>query len=217
MLLLGVFQILLMGFMARAWFSRYLMGAIPFIVLAVGMACVALAERAGRKRAQVTVVVLLLALITTSAVLQDVRLVSEPTEFSWAADDRWQYIEGWSSGYGFNEETKELRQRIKRHQKTVIFVDKNIGYPKDAVELVFSGTKNVEIVLIDETKSLPALLAKNGFGYIAVTGPPRMLEASEFEKQNKEWLKDAVLYKPGKQSSFRIYEYHENSLKALSK
>ncbi|KKK60637.1 hypothetical protein LCGC14_3022370, partial [marine sediment metagenome] len=144
-MLLGGFQIVFMGFMARVWFSRYLAGAIPFLVLAVGMACVALAELAGRGRSRVAVVLLLLAVITTTALAQDVRLISKPTEFSWARDDRWQYIQGWPSGYGFNELTIELDKRIKRHKKIVILVDKYMGHPKDAVELAFSGNKNVSV------------------------------------------------------------------------
>ena len=203
---LGLTQVLIMGTVARILVSRYLMVTLPALVLAIALAAVGLADKASEKRSRTAIVLLVLALLTGVAARQDILLISKPTRFSWTSYDRWQYIEGWPSGYGFPGVVEEIEGRIRPGHSLKVYVDQTLGYPRDGLWMFFSGKKGVEIILVSETEPLPATSKRSKIEHIAITDSPRMISPKEFMKINPKWTQKRVFNKPGKMSAFRLYE-----------
>jgi 4-amino-4-deoxy-L-arabinose transferase-like glycosyltransferase len=95
--------------LASFWFSRYLLFTLPpLIIVAVAGWC-ALAARAAssshrlvRSLAQPALAALCIACVLLMG-RQSALIVLEPAAASWSPVDRFQYFEGWSSGYGYPE------------------------------------------------------------------------------------------------------------------
>lgn len=105
----GIVPLLAIAALASFWFSRYLLFTLPpLIIVAVAGWC-AVAARAGRssrRLARTLAQVALAALCIACMVLmghQSALIVLDPTAASWSPVDRFQYFEGWSSGYGYPE------------------------------------------------------------------------------------------------------------------
>lgn len=207
---LGVTQVLIMGAVAKILISRYLMVTLPALVLATALATVGLADLASGKRSRAAIVLLILTLLTGVAARQDILLISKPTQFAWTSYDRWQYIEGWPSGYGFLGVVEEVEKRIRPGRPLKVYVDQTLGYPRDGLRMFFAGKKGVEIILISETEPLPTTRTKPEIAYLAITDSPRIISPGEFMKINPKWAQKRVFNKPGKMSAFRLYEKGES-------
>lgn len=98
--------------LARIWYPRYLLPAtVPFVVLAA-TAVVSLAGcgRAGRIGA-----LLAGALAFAPALACDAGLLRDPATAALPPMERWQYVEGWPSGYGWRESYEFLQRERLRH------------------------------------------------------------------------------------------------------
>lgn len=105
---LAAVPLLAIGALASFWFSRYLLFTLPpLIVLAVAGWNALYVRACGRgaiqrRLAQVT----LTALCVTCCYQmgrQSMLVVLDPTAANWSPVDRFQYFEGWGSGYGYPE------------------------------------------------------------------------------------------------------------------
>jgi len=93
---------------AEFWFSRYLLFTLPSLIIVAVLGWGYLYERAERLvppfRAAARVLALaLLASCAAVMALQSARIILDPIEAHWSPVDRFQYIEGWTSGYGYPE------------------------------------------------------------------------------------------------------------------
>jgi hypothetical protein len=87
---------------ASFWFSRYLLFTLaPLIIVATAGWC-ALAARARSAPARPALAALCVACMALMG-HQSALIVLDPTAASWSPVDRFQYFEGWSSGYGYPE------------------------------------------------------------------------------------------------------------------
>jgi 4-amino-4-deoxy-L-arabinose transferase-like glycosyltransferase len=100
----GAVPMLVIGILAEFWFSRYLLFTLPpLIVSAVsGWQSLSLRARGFRRPVEFSV----LALCAGFMGHQSALITLDPAAASWSALDRFQYFEGWSSGYGFPEAGK---------------------------------------------------------------------------------------------------------------
>jgi Dolichyl-phosphate-mannose-protein mannosyltransferase len=95
----GALPLLAIGLLADYWFSRYLLFTLPPLIIAAVAGWATLARRAGRFRQPVT-----LGLLTLCGALmgwQSSRIILNPLAARWSPLDRFQYFEGWGSGYGY--------------------------------------------------------------------------------------------------------------------
>ncbi|MDB6157401.1 MAG: hypothetical protein JWO04_1107 [Gammaproteobacteria bacterium] len=97
----GALPMLTIGLLASFWFSRYLLFTLPPLIIAAASGWQALASRWGPFGQSVKFAAL--ALCVALMGLQSVRLVVEPAAARWSPLDRFQYFEGWGSGYGYAE------------------------------------------------------------------------------------------------------------------
>jgi len=103
---MGAVPALAIGCLAEFWFSRYLLFTLPPLIIAATCGWRALALRAGRLRPFVGTVVFVVCFGLMAR--QSARIVLDPLAARWSPTDRFQYFEGWSSGYGYPEAARLL-------------------------------------------------------------------------------------------------------------
>jgi hypothetical protein len=100
----GAVPMLCIGFLAEFWFPRYLLFTLPPLIVAAVSGWRSLALRTGRFRQPVQF--LMLSVCVGFMGYQSALIVFNPAAASWSPVDRFQYFEGWSSGYGYPEAAK---------------------------------------------------------------------------------------------------------------
>jgi len=101
LVVLGMLPMLGIGLLVHFWYSRYLLFTLPPLIIAAVSGWQSLALRVGRLRTPVEIAVL--SVCAGLMGWQSTRLVLDPATARWSPLDRFQYFEGWGSGYGFPE------------------------------------------------------------------------------------------------------------------
>jgi 4-amino-4-deoxy-L-arabinose transferase-like glycosyltransferase len=97
----GALPMLGIGLLAKFWYPRYLLFTLPPLIVGAVSGWRRLSQHAGRLRLPVE-----LAVVTVCASFmgyQSALLIFDPAAARWSALDRFQYFEGWGSGYGYPE------------------------------------------------------------------------------------------------------------------
>lgn len=104
----GALPMLCIGLAARFWYSRYLLFTLPPLIVASVCGWQTLASRASRFRLPIEcgAVAICVAIMGHRSAL----LIGHPIRASWSPLDRFQYFEGWGSGYGYPEAARFLAQ-----------------------------------------------------------------------------------------------------------
>jgi 4-amino-4-deoxy-L-arabinose transferase-like glycosyltransferase len=100
----GAVPMLCIGFLAAFWFPRYLLFTLPPLIVAAVAGWRSLALRTGRFRRPIQFVILSVCVLFWG--YQSALIVLNPAAARWSPIDRFQYFEGWSSGYGYPEAAK---------------------------------------------------------------------------------------------------------------
>jgi len=103
----GLLPVWAISLFANFWYSRYLLVGFPPLIIAAVFGWQSLARRTHRFRRLVEVTVL--ATVLCIVLPQSARLIFEPATAHWSPLDRFQYIEGWGSGYGYPDAARFLR------------------------------------------------------------------------------------------------------------
>jgi 4-amino-4-deoxy-L-arabinose transferase-like glycosyltransferase len=103
---MGAVPALAIGVFAEFWYSRYLLFTLPPLIIGATCGWDALALRAGRLRPLILTAVF--AVCLGLMVRQSARIVLDPLAARWSPTDRFQYFEGWGSGYGYPEAARFL-------------------------------------------------------------------------------------------------------------
>jgi hypothetical protein len=144
--------ILAVVLVARVWYPRYLLLAtVPAVVLAASalMAVVRIAPPPARP----LVLTLALAAVLAPGVLSDARLLVDPGVAEIPDGDRFQYIEGWPSGYGAREAADYLRGQAARVdvRTRVVMDDAADSGPWRGIEVSVMNVPRLELVAEDLT------------------------------------------------------------------
>ena len=102
----GAVPMLCIGFLAAFWYPRYLLFTFPPLIVAAVTGWRSLALRIGGFRQPIQLVVL--SVCVGFMGYQSALIIFNPAAARWSAIDRFQYFEGWSSGYGYPEAAKFL-------------------------------------------------------------------------------------------------------------
>jgi Dolichyl-phosphate-mannose-protein mannosyltransferase len=100
----GAVPMLCIGLLAAFWFPRYLLFTLPPLIIAAVSGWRSLALRAGRFRQPIQFV--MLSACVGFMGYQSALILFDPAAARWSRVDRFQYFEGWSSGYGYPEAAK---------------------------------------------------------------------------------------------------------------
>jgi 4-amino-4-deoxy-L-arabinose transferase-like glycosyltransferase len=101
---MGAAPILGIGLLAEFWFPRYLLFTLPALIVGAASGWQALLLRAGRARYPVAIGILTVCVGFMGH--QSALIILDPAGARWSALDRFQYFEGWSSGYGYPDAAK---------------------------------------------------------------------------------------------------------------
>jgi 4-amino-4-deoxy-L-arabinose transferase-like glycosyltransferase len=101
---MGAVPMLAIGLLAAFWFPRYVLFTLPPLVVAAVSGWQGLALRAGRLRQPVQIGVL--GVCVGFMGYQSALIILDPAAARWSPLDRFQFFEGWSSGYGYPEAAK---------------------------------------------------------------------------------------------------------------
>lgn len=102
----GALPMLVIGLLADFWFSRYLLFTLPPLMIGAVSGWRSLALRLGRFSQSIEFAVFAACLGFMG--YQSARLVFDPAAARWSPTDRFQYFEGWGSGYGYPEAAEFL-------------------------------------------------------------------------------------------------------------
>lgn len=102
----GAVPMLCIGFLAAFWFPRYLLFTLPPLIVAAASGWRSLSLRAGRFRQPIRFAIL--SVCAGFMGYQSALVIFNPAAARWSPVDRFQYFEGWSSGYGYPEVAKFL-------------------------------------------------------------------------------------------------------------
>lgn len=100
----GATPMLGMGLLAQFWYPRYLLFTVPPLIIGAVSGWRSLSLRTRRFRRPVELG--MLSLCVGFMGYQSARIIFDPAAARWSALDRFQYFEGWSSGYGYPEAAK---------------------------------------------------------------------------------------------------------------
>jgi 4-amino-4-deoxy-L-arabinose transferase-like glycosyltransferase len=114
LLLGGVVALPLLAFLAIStlWFPRYLVFLTPPLVILAGAALTALVRAANARRLLVAAV----ALALLPALRFDALLWTDPTRAPLPAVERFQFVDGWPSGYGLRDTLDFVRGQLRSHK-----------------------------------------------------------------------------------------------------
>lgn len=102
----GLVPMLLIGLAAHFWYPRYLLFTLPPLTVAGVYGWHSVLPRFARfaRPIGVALIALCAALMGRQAAL----LITDPAAAHWSPVDRFQYVEGWGSGYGYPEAAEYL-------------------------------------------------------------------------------------------------------------
>jgi 4-amino-4-deoxy-L-arabinose transferase-like glycosyltransferase len=209
----GAVPMLGMGLLAAFWFPRYLLFTLPPLIVASASGWRGLALRAGRFRQAVQFGVL--AVCVGFMGRQSALIILDPAAARWSPLDRFQYFEGWPSGYGYPEAAKFVLD-TPGAPSTIYSLDGHSAYQLltylpaawiGRVKPVFYG-RNGE-VLRSEDARLENLLGRTPAWIIVSEQLLQGYLDSSFGRINNHQInlrRIAAFDKPGSRSRLAIYE-----------
>ncbi len=121
----GMLPMLGIGLLARFWYSRYLLFTLPPLIVGAVSGWQRLSQHAGRLRLPVELAVLTVCVGIMGH--QSALLILDPAAASWSPVDRFQYFEGWGSGYGYPEAARFILEARDAPQ-TIYSLDGHSAY-----------------------------------------------------------------------------------------
>ena len=215
--------------LASFWFSRYLLFTLPpLIIVAVAGWCALAARARGSSRRGVRTLAraALAALCGGCMVLmghQSALIVLDPTAASWSIVDRFQYFEGWSSGYGYPEAAAFLLSAPAAPPR-VLALDGHSAYqlrsylPRDWLARVDSVDYGADGQPLRTDRARLENLLRVEPAWIIIPEPlvQRYLEASFGAGNQLELRLIAAFDKPGGHTRLAIYQVPGGAAKESS-
>ena len=182
----------------RVWYPRYvLFAAVPFLALVGGALGEAWSRARGRAGRASLVLVVAGSLVPGALFLQ--ALLQDPSSVRLPQLDRWQYVEGWPSGYGWAEAHEFLLDEVAGEALPHRVATEPYHW---TLKASFLGQRGVTVKAFDVWKSSELVRAADwtggGGGWLVVSKPVVPDEALELTHL-------AGFTKPGRQGSVHVY------------
>jgi 4-amino-4-deoxy-L-arabinose transferase-like glycosyltransferase len=209
----GAVPMLGIALLAQFWFPRYLLFTIPPLIVVAVSGWRSLALRAGRFRQPVQLGVL--AVCVGFMGRQSALIILDPAAARWSPLDRFQYIEGWGSGYGYPEAAQFVLEAANA-PAMIYSLDGHSAYQlltylpapwMSRVKPIFYGEDGK--VLPSEDARLESLLSRGPAWIIVTEGLLQGYLDSTFGSANLDQIKlrqIAIFDKPGSHARLAIYE-----------
>jgi 4-amino-4-deoxy-L-arabinose transferase-like glycosyltransferase len=191
----------------KIYTSRYVLFTVPIELLLVSRVVVygtTFMRNRPRARYGKLIVGLPLGAFAVAAALviwfdvgQDAALIQNPAQASYVPDDRWQYIEGWSSGYGLA--TAERYVQARARTGTVGVVAEQRHQPINALLYAFAGDSHIRVFPESLARPVPARPVTQ---YAVLDSPKDSI--TSFETANPGWHVVLTVPKIGNQSTLLV-------------
>ena len=135
-----------------AWSIERVSRATPRLLRRAGIFC---DHPSLRSRAVPAVCVFLLAALSLQAARFDYYVLGDPSRAPLPPVDKWQYVQGWSSGYGIPEAVRWLRNRATQEDLAVI-TDRQDGIPLHGLLMYLHDSPQITIRGENLAEPLPA-------------------------------------------------------------
>lgn len=184
------------------WYPRYVLFAVPPLLVAAARGLVVLAmlaARALRRRARLPLLLALgLAAASPAAVDFGARLVLDPASAPWPEIERFQYVYGFSSGYGCVELVARLRYEAEREPGGILVLNDSSAGRRTAWHAMgtfLAREPRVELRLLDLSEEP----SQEQIDAWARGRPVFVVAWSRFASEQhaaRPWLKLASFFKP---------------------
>jgi 4-amino-4-deoxy-L-arabinose transferase-like glycosyltransferase len=191
------------------WYPRYIVAFGPPLMLVAAIVLMRLSdylikvsrERLGWSGAFGALAVGIFAVATISPTWQiSDKLINDPLNAPLSAADRWQYIEGWPSGYGMEETIKYVRD-LAAQNSVLLFIDQDNVTPEIYFHYRLDHLRGwVMYARTDKTNwNVRNFQGERNSYYITTVQPPETIQP--YLKLMKTFSK------PGGQTSLAIYKF----------
>lgn len=161
---------------AGIWYPRYVVFiTVPFLSLAAGL--LAEIHARARRRGARAAALALATMVLVPAIVWDARYLQQPYSARLPEVDRWQYVEGWASGYGWRESFELLARERDETAGPLRVVTERQHW---TLKAYFIGWPDVAVKGFD-LESLPRIehalaWVGEGQGWLVTSGPlpPRL-------------------------------------------
>ena len=212
---LGGLPMLLIGELASFWYSRYLLFTLPPLIVAAVVGWQSLLQRFGAQRlAGWRVAIGGAALLTVVYFMgrQTILIILDPVAANWSPVDRFQYFEGWGSGYGYPEAAGFLLS-TSTAPSTVFALDGHSAYQllsylppawHTRVRPIFYGSQGE---VLRSAQARRANLERTSPVWLIVPQPllQRYLESSFGHIDPVDWRPLVMFAKPGARAQLGVY------------
>jgi hypothetical protein len=209
----GALPMLGIGLLATFWYSRYLLFTLPPLIVAAvsGWRSLSLHARQFRQPVEFGAMALCVGFMGRQSTL----IILDPPAARWSPVDRFQYFEGWGSGYGYPEAAKFLLGAPDA-PPLIYSLDGHSAYQlrnylpaqwSNRIKPIFYGQDG--LVLRSETARLENLIGRTPAWVIIA---PQLLEEylnanfGRIDRNIIEIRQIAKFDKPGSRSQLAIYE-----------
>ena len=198
---------------SRVWYPRYVLPAVPALLVLAGWLAAALLARTGQllpaRSVRLVVPVLLLALLIVPPMSFEWLIAADPPRAPWPAIERWQYVEDWPAGYGVAQAAGFMRDAaaaspggiyIMRGDRTSAVLEPLALYLAADPGLLLQSMN----LSNDNVPNRLSRMAREKPTYV-VLDPPR--EGFDFHERFPLAVARARFEKPGGQTAILVYEW----------
>jgi 4-amino-4-deoxy-L-arabinose transferase-like glycosyltransferase len=191
------------------WYPRYIVAFGPPLMLLAAIVLLRLADyliKVSRERLKwsgafgvFAVGVFALATVAPTWNISQA-LITDPINAPMSAKDRWQYVEGWPSGYGMEESISYIRE-LAAQNSVLLFIDQDNVTPEIYFHYRLDHLRGwIMYARTDRTNwNVRNFQGERNSYYITTVQPPKIIQP---------YLKEMKIFsKPGGQTSMAIYKF----------
>lgn len=222
--------VMVLLFMGKILFARYLVFTIPAALVIVSVSMIKSGEKLEelfkRFLGKSLLTKGIMVIILLPMLLLDYNIAANPVKAGFIEEDRFQYVSGWPSGYGISETVQFLKEKAKE-KPVSLFLTTIWGNPNDALIIYLRNEPNINIyeahwwykspivpgnvkyAKIGKSKYLREVAQTLDFGNLGETyfvTDSNKIPSNEFLLKNRNFYKVASFYKPGEKYSVDIYK-----------
>jgi hypothetical protein len=209
-LTLGIFVI---APKAGGWYPRYLLPAVPFLLLiaaqTIDWGLNKLEKKFSSKMWFYAAGAVFFILLILPALRFDYKHLVEPSHTPFVQIDRWQYITGAYAGYGLDEAANYIREQVPPSGQIIVVYDLHPGSIYDVLQAYLYGERDqiIHVILrlaIEDPDEMAQMLAMQSRPVFLVVADSL---ANELELDTWPYIERVAHFKrPGGETAINIYQ-----------
>lgn len=156
----SLIPVILLVLITKETFSRYYLAPLTPSLIAIEYGTSHLLTQGKTRKWKLissAIVATFMALFLIQSAIFTAKFTKNPAATPMVKRDRWQYVEGYPSGYGLNKIMDYLKEQAGK-KRIVVFTTMNWGNPADALKIYLHEHKNLTVVECYWWHMLPILV-----------------------------------------------------------